>query len=72
MLNTNTKSDVEKLFYSIYARLSYLVVEYSILYISYRKILWYPREESRKRMAILSTSIWIPLRLCNILGVLPH
>ena len=64
--------DVERLFSNIYTRLCYLVVEYSISYICYRKILLYLREESRKRMAILSTSIWIPLRLYNILGVLPH
>ena len=58
----NIKSDVKRHFSNIYDRLSHLIVEYSILYISYRKILL---EESRKRMTILSISIRIPLRHCN-------
>ena len=38
-IRKQNKSDVERLFPNIYARLSYIAVEYSVQYISYRKIL---------------------------------
>ena len=45
---TITKSDVKRHLTNVYAKLSYIVVEYSISYTSHRMILRYLREEKQR------------------------